>query len=526
MASVAIELPRFLATVHDRPEKGAMSTGSNEGEDMKNSKAIVGPLTLLIAMLAAGQASADAADARIRGTAWLLKQQRGDGAWTSRDGVSLPLQATSSAVIALKTGGLGKSASYAAALSYVGNADVDSVDSMARKAATLGFAGLKGSAQSEVDRLFSLRGLSTAAIWSSYGGSDIDVVDTALGLRALRMADATYVSKGTLIAGGLCAMAPWLIDLPSGRAALPITVPGLIVPAPTAGKPSVLASAVMLYEIEYIRRSSLGDTLGCSSGTRSLADLASRLTNWIQDQQNSDGGFGEQRHDGSHGDSSVLVTALVYRTLSDLAVVRQPTTANALAWLVSRQDPSGSWSADPLVTAQVLWALPAPTGAVADGDRDGIPDVVETALGSNPGGADSRSLITSPTLAGSTPNAPRVFSGAMVNAYYALGPTSVAQGFKPGVTPRPPFRVSGGSLPPGMSLDANSGQIVGTPTVSGSYVFQLTDSVGNTSWERIDVAEAATASHAVPLPGWTQALLAMFLAFALWYQRRQLKRSA
>lgn len=508
---------------------------------------------LALAVVAASAAPAQAANtdvdsARNKGVAWLLGHQRGDGAWTSQDGTSLPMQATSAAVIALKAAGLGKSPSYAAAVSYVGNADVDSMDSMARKAAALSVAGFKSTAQAEVDRLYAQRGLDYATVWSSYGGTgDVDILDTALGLRALRMADANYGAKLTnVVFSTICKLTPYLIvvgEASLAPMALPSTVPMFAsISSVVPRKPSVLATAAMLAEMDALRRAGIG-SFQCGRTPYTMPDLVAQLTAWLGTQQDATGGFGEQRAGsfedirsaGSPGSPSVFVTALVYRTLSGLATPPQPATDNALKWLIAQQFPDGSWgrptsegasgSNDGLVTAQVLWALPAPAAAVADADRDGIPDAIEPAAKTNPNLADSRTLLTAPSLA--TPSsAPLVLGNFRINTYSALGPTVTAQSWKPGVTLHPPFRLTAGSLPPGMALDNNSGQIVGTPTVAGSYVFQLTDSVGNVSWDRIDVAGPAIVAHAVPLPPWSVGLLAALLGLALWRQRRPTQRAA
>ena len=60
--------------------------------------------------------------------------------------------------------------------------------------------------------------------------------------------------------------------------------------------------------------------------------------------------------------------------------------------LIARQRSDGSWKGDPFQTALVLRTLPAPSAALADTDKDSIPDPVEPILGTNPTVPDSRWL--------------------------------------------------------------------------------------------------------------------------------------
>ena len=123
-------------------------------------------LCALFCVLLPALAIADADSARNKGAAWLIKQQRGDGSWANANG-DLDVQATSTALLALKNGGLAKSPTVGAASAWLANAYADSIDSIARKVEALAAAGLPGSAQNEADRLYDLRSLST---WATWGG--------------------------------------------------------------------------------------------------------------------------------------------------------------------------------------------------------------------------------------------------------------------------------------------------------------------------------------------------------------------
>lgn len=457
---------------------------------------------LLFAALTIFPASgwADADSARNAGEAWLIKQQRGDGSWANANG-DLGVQATAAALLALKNGGLAKSPTFGTASGWLANADADSIDSIARKIEALAAAGMSGAAQTEADRLYALRGLSASATWGGYGGSGVDYLDTALGLTALRVGDAGYGSKaaapsGNALVGALCDLATARINVASGKQAWPTTKAATNQSA-GQGRPSVVATALVLNELRGMQKavSTSISSVTCNSVSYTFTTLQNEAQAWLLDQQNADGGFGEQRTDGSKGNSSILVTALAYRALNTQTAPPQPQTGNAQTWLLAQQDStSGSWHGDPLVTAQVLSVLPAAAGAqLVDTDHDGIPDLVETPLGSNQNIADARNQVGSPTLA---------VSGVTTTSF-AVGATS-GQAFAYSLGGSTSFLLVSGSLPPGLSLNPATGQISGTPTQAGSYSFDY-QTANALLIGRIDVAEAIVASNGnadVPIPLW------------------------
>lgn len=448
---------------------------------------------------------ADADSARNMGEAWLIKQQRGDGSWANANG-DLGVQATAAALLALKNGGLAKSPTFGTASGWLANADADSIDSIARKIEALAAAGMPGAAQAEAERLYALRSLSTSATWGGYGGSGVDYLDTALGLTALRVGDAGYASKAAAtssnsLVGALCDLATARINVASGKQAWPATKAATNQSA-GQGRPSVVATALMLNELRGMQKSVGGSisSVTCNSVSYTFATLQNEAQAWLLDQQNTDGGFGEQRTDGSKGNSSILVTALAYRALNTQTAPPQPQTGNAQVWLLAQQDStSGSWHGDPLVTAQVLSVLPAAAGVqLADNDHDGVPDLVEAPLGSNQAAADARNQLDSPTLA----------APGLTATSFAVNATT-GQSFNYSLDGSGSFSLVSGSLPPGLSLNPTTGQISGTPTQAGSYSFDYQTS-GAFVIGRIDVAEAIVAggdNADVPIPLWALLML-------------------
>jgi hypothetical protein len=108
--------------------------------------------------------------------------------------------------------------------------------------------------------------------------------------------------------------------------------------------------------------------------------------------------------------------------------------------------------------------------------------------------ASTTVVLASPTITSGAPTAT-----AAVGAPYTS--TITASG-----TPTASFRVSAGSLPTGLTLDATSGLISGTPTSAGSYTFTVTASNGvapdTSAAYTVTVASAAAVPGApVAVPG-------------------------
>jgi YD repeat-containing protein len=456
----------------------------------------------LLAALVATGAHADADSARNAGAAWLIKQQQGDGSWANASG-DLEVQATSAAIMALKNAGQSRSPTFRAAVSWLSNADSDSIDSISRKIEALSAAGQTSTAQKEATRLYGLRADSRLAAWSGYGGVNvIDVVDTALGLGALRVGDAAYSTKiyvDASVSSTLCNIVAKRVLLSAGKQAWPLSFSSAAGQSAGQGRPSVVATALLVSELRAIEKTTPVTNGSCSGTagaiTYTLADIQTQAVAWLLDQQNADGGFGEQRTDGSKGGSNVLTTALVYKALVNQAAPASTQVNTALNWLLGKQSATtGSWDGDALVTASVVSSLASANGThLVDADKDGLTDRVETQLGSNAAVADARNQLNSPSLsvAGSTTSA---FS---VNA-------TVGQAFSHGLGGAGSYSLASGSLPPGLQLNPSTGQITGTPSQAGSYSFEYQAAAnGDQVIGRIDVAEVVPATDGdVPVPLW------------------------
>lgn len=192
-----------------------------------------------------------------------------------------------------------------------------------------------------------------------------------------------------------------------------------------------------------------------------LTSLLAEAQAWLLDQQNANGGFAEQRSDGSKGSSSVLATAWAYKALGAQAAPPAAPISNARNWMLAQQDAAtGSWRSDALVTATVVAVLPAAAAAQwVDTDRDGITDVVEQRLtGNSSAAADARNPLTPPSLA---------VPGITMTSFTA--PATVGQPFSASLSGASGYTLTAGSLPPGVSLNASTGLLSGTPGQAGNF---------------------------------------------------------
>lgn len=469
----------------------------------------------VMACLAGQVAFADVNQARVQGLKYLVQTQRGDGSWSSALG-DLDVQATANAIHAMGRGGLRASPNYASALSWIANAESQSTDSLARRAIALSDGGLGLAAQTIADELYETRNVTTHALWGGYDGHATSYFDTALGLSALRVADRNFDGKVSgPVVSAVCELMVNRVVPAAGQSAWPMApaAPGQPI---TTTRPSVVATALVMGELEALRARGAISSVSCNSITFNLATVVGEASAWLQPRQNaSDGGFGELRSNGTQGVSSVFVSATVYQALASLPSPPQPAASNALNYLVAQQNPDGSWRGDAFMTTQVLAAIVPATGAQSlDTDNDGIPNVVEQALGRNELVADSAGALAAPSL--SVP-------GVTATSFAAQGQVGVPFTYAM-QTGGSLISIVSGALPPGLMLNTTDGVISGTPARGGSWSFEFERQVSGapqTVIGRIDVVSAqdpGSTDGDVPLPGW--ALLALGGALLGAVQRR------
>jgi len=454
-------------------------------------------LAALAAATFCASALADVETARGGGVGYLLSHQNGDGSFKSPKG--LEIGATATAVDALAVAGVKRGQAYASAIAYLANADGGSIDSQARIISSLRDAGL----DTTVRQNQLMAGRNGYGGWGTYSGFASAFPDTTLALSALNLpvAGNDFLAAACVILQTQRPDKSWSY-FGTGAA----TVPGSL----SAG--AIVPTAYAVAALNAFAASA--PTVTCGSTAYSLSTVVSNGVAWLQGKHNvADGGFGEG------GTSSVLETALVYRSLDALASPPQPATSGALTYLLAQQSTNGSWRDDTFQTALVLRAFPVTT--MADTDKDGIPDASEALLNKNPNVADSRDLIPGNGAGVVGLTAPAM--AASGQTYQSLSVTLSASGG----TPPYAYKIVAGGLPPGVQLGAN-GLLAGTPTASGDYDFDyaVTDAAGTVGHYvgRLSIA-AATPPPAIDgdvptLPEWGVMLLAGLLLWSVVRQSR------
>ena len=481
---------------------------------------------LTLSIVSPAQATVD--DARAKGVKWLVQTQKGDGAFAGLQG--LEVQSTAAAVEAMLAAGLNKSPQHARALAWLVNAPGGSVDARAWQVAALAAAGrdatsiasgIRDERNTTVAKSGSLQYITgaTYTTWGAYPGYGASTLDTALGYGALRSAAVSY-SNDTLdmTATVLCIVLPAQLAVSPWAGAWPHALPQNGQPS-HAATGSLAATAAMLHEFKKQRVAGRFQSIG-ACGKSSPSSIDSAMTSaktWLIAQANGDGGFAERNpQTGSLEASAPVTTAMAIRALALFAAegdtAANTAITNARAWLDTQQNADGSWRGDPFVTARVVAALPAATGAqLTDSDQDGMTDVVEQQLGTQVLVADAQGQLDS--TAGAVPGLTATSFNTTGYLNEAFNYTLSASGSNGPFT----FVRVNGSLPPGLTLAAN-GQISGTPSAQGSYAFdyQVTDAANAKTLVigRIDVMAAPTDGD-VPLPAWALVALGASLFGAL-----------
>jgi hypothetical protein len=429
--------------------------------------------------------------ARVAGLAWLVSQQRRDGAWSFGSAAS-PI-ATSAGVDAMFNAGLRGGFPYASASAYLSNAQPPSVDGIARQVLTLRAQGTDVSAH--VNRLNQAQNGNAA--WGSYRGWGSSLPDTPLAISALIRANAVNTST---ISNSLCqGLLP--AQRPDGSFAYATSASGV-----ARGAGALIPTAYAATALNQVRTALGFSTFNCPTAY-SLPVVVSSAVAWMLGKQSTtDGGF------GGDGASTVFDTAVAHLALKQ---INSSTHATALGeaqrYLVAQQRPDGSWGGDALTTALALQALPTlSAGALADANNNGVPDAVEVFLGRSPTAPDRTVAQGNGQSASGTTTSQLL---ATATQYQPFSLQLTAGGASP-----TGWRLVSGYLPDGVGLNFSTGLLSGVAQQAGTFNFLYEVVDGNTVRSsvaaQIDVIASAQDAD-VPLPAWALLLLAALVTAAL-----------
>ncbi len=434
---------------------------------------------------------------RIAGLAWLMSHQSGEGGWKESNGSAI--QPTSAGIAALANAGVKQGYPYSAAVSYLQNAEAPSVDSLSRQIITLNNVGVNVTPL--ISKLNQWQNGNNA--WGAYKGYGSSLPDTPLAMLAEMQ---THTFNTTTAPSTLCY---GLMYAQRGDNSFSYLVNGTNTPGSlTSG--SLIPTLYAMLALKSANTYTGWSSLSCYQlqnnvwvlMTFTLNTMISNATTWVLGKQSaSDGGFGD------FGQSTVLETALAYQALNQLAPVTYATQlGNAQGYLISQQRTDGSWGGDPLATALALQTLPAlAPGALADSNKNGVPDVVESFLGLNATAANhTLALGNGQSVSGIT--TAQLIAIGVLNQQFAY--TLTASG---GTIPYA-WSVASGYLPDGLVLNAATGQISGTPTSEGNFNFSYAVKDAANASLTVAAQIQISADNDVPtLPQWGVIVMALLL---------------
>jgi hypothetical protein len=402
-----------------------------------------GIITLLLGVFsqsapvhAATTAQLDAA--RLAAVRWVIENQNGNGSWSGTGAGALTN--TSAVVDGLSNAGV-NGFPYSRGITWLQNAETSSMDGLSRQVISLNSAG--ADTTSGMQRLLAARN-ERALAWGTYSKYGASFPDTALVLDAIRDTGTPYADAGTTL-----GFVVFNQNVDGGWPYAPNTV--------STSQSRILPTALTLIPLIKYRNDGWGIQSFITAGI-----------NWLIAGQKGDGSFG----DDSTG--TVIETALSYLAISAELGSGHAAAVAAQDFLIAQQAVDGSWNADALQTALALQTLP--TAALADTDNDGVPDEVETLIGTDPLQADSRYLASGNGNGEAGVTLPAdITSTAVGNAYsHNLADTGGAGPFT--------WSIVVGALPGGLSLDSATGLLSGAPTEAGTFnfIYEVTDSTQQT----------------------------------------------
>jgi hypothetical protein len=376
----------------------------------------------------------------------LILHQNGDGSWGTTQDEKVRITATVLDTFRkYSVSGL----VYSRALNWLTNAEPSSTDSFARQAFTLAKSGLSVNTDH-----FLTEGINrdTATLWGPNKEYRYTAVDSSLVLKALSAASPEFEIAGALT------------FLKNRRNTVTVTDPmgaGWSFSDSrynTKDSSKVLPTAQMLLLLHE---------LGGTNWGQSLDRTAAQ---WLAMQQTA-GGVISDSDLLADNETLLAVQALGYaKDVSGAATEIVPAYENGLDYIISRQNVGGDIDSDLYKTALAGLALFNQDQVLTDTDSDGIPDSVETQIGTDPTTIDTDYLES-----GNGNNFDASSGGNFLTELLVNQPVEVQIDIVAG-----DLLTVSGVVPTGMAVNYDSNTVGGTPTVIGSYSlsYQITKNDG------------------------------------------------
>ncbi len=268
------------------------------------------------------------------GLIYLSTSQNPDGSWGSDTSGAELLPSTVSVMETFQLLGQTGTANYSNALTWLQSQGLNTTDYLSERIHALSIAG------TDDDLLLSYLDEFDYA-WGGYDDFDINTLDTALALQALKTVN---YSDSTVINSAI----DYLISSQNPDGGWGLCQSSSLGCADGEGDSNVYMTALV------------SSTLQQFPQTSAIATAINKATNYLIAHQNADGGFGANAASAAPA-STVYETALTVIAIINAGQVSnlplQTTIQNALIYLSSTQLPDGSWDEDPYSTALAIRAL-------------------------------------------------------------------------------------------------------------------------------------------------------------------------
>ncbi len=387
-------------------------------------------------------------NARTAGLAYLIQQQNGDGSWGQNENEKVRVTATVLGIFDhYSVSGL----VYQRGLNWLANSETTNTEDLARKYQILHYNGIAVETDNLINQGFNN---SQDFVWgakTTYRYSTFDTTEALKTLLDILPSEETEGSISYLMGRRNTATPTDLIGSGWGNSNNENS---------TRGESRVLPTAQVLLLLHKLGGSYWGG----------IADQYA--SHWLALQQHANGAISDS------DDQAIIETAFAAQALAvakDVAGA-DPSVPSAydssLDYLLSNQAADGSVENNLFATAVVMRTLYPEKQIMSDSDLDGIPDSIESIIGTDPLVPDSEYLEI-----GNGNNTQDTYGNhqfyELVQEMQSVLQLDESDGF---------LLLDSGTLPPGLTIRDIDNSLTGSPTQLGSYSisYQVISNTGAT----------------------------------------------